>query len=276
MTDPMQDITFHDGVTLKIPSSIIAKYPKISPNAIVFRSSEEFKKFILPVLYGQTENLRIENYDTVQEQIALINNLRYYKIDLPDLQKFELAQNIGLIDEINEIKNYVVKHTNKRTGKLDKNPTERINAFQIFWNGMLENISITDIKQIYALQPLLFSNLYTLILKSDLIELSRINLMDEMMSVFVKYFSKFVIKKDKGCLINLKFTFNGTLNISSAATGIGSAIAIPMSQTGSGSIIPEASNFLGKAFAKLQEIVMPTTTTPSAPPAPANIYPKLG
>jgi len=263
-SNTMVQIEFHDGVKMLIPAAVIAKYPAITPNVKIFRSSEKFKKYILPLLYSDTDSLRTSNVDTTVEVTELINEIKFYGIILTDLQCIEICENLGMTDKIDEVKNYIAKKTNK-DGTLKVSAKSKIANFQNYWNGLISSIKIADFHQIYQLQPLLFTNLITLICKSEIIQLSRLNLNNNMLTIFVNYFHKYCIEENKGCLLNLQLTFNGQINLGSLT---GNAVPIV---SGSSSVSNnEFSSLLTGLGQKLVQSVLPSQTTSTS-----NIYPSV-
>jgi hypothetical protein len=231
-----QDVYFHTGECVKILKSIIERYKALQA-PIIFRSYKKFDKYILPLLYCQSDSLMTEALDTQQECTELMNEIKYYKLEISQIQALQLAQNTNLIGDIEGIREYMLKRINPKTGLLKKKSSqEKVKVFSEFWNNLLLAVNINNYMETSLVKSLLFANLINLIMNSQMAELANINIQDSMLSLFCKYFKRFVCDHNKESLNELKLSFGFTLDIGG---GIQSLLS---------NVIPNVTSVIGDIF----------------------------
>lgn len=183
-------IEFSDLVKMYVKQDWVDKCPILN-NPVIFSDSVKFKKYIVPLLNGDTLRWS-SDVDTMLEIGDLINEISKYQVQLTAQQVQDISDASGITKKLNKIITYI---KSKKDGCLSgKSYKKRFDQFVKLWNeyvsllGLRYNdITYENYKADCVINTMLGNNIYKLLI--DNIQHNNI------VYTFAEYFEDFVVKK---------------------------------------------------------------------------------
>lgn len=202
-------IEFSDMTKLYVKSSWVDKCPLLN-NPVIFSDSVKFKKYIVPLLNGDTLRWS-SDVDTMQEIGDLINEISKYQVQLTPQQVQEISDASGITKKLNKIINYI---KTKRDGCLSgKSYKKRFDIFVKLWDeyvtllGLRYNdVTFESYKAGCIMNTMMSNNMYKLLI--DNIQHNNI------VYTFCEYFEDFVVRR-KETFSNLLFEAANNVDLNS-------------------------------------------------------------
>lgn len=234
-----QVIKFYDNHQEYAKLDWIKQYPALA-QPIIFRRSQLYKKYIFPLLNG--ESIRWDdNVDCKQEAGQLLEEIHHYGIELTPKQTQELADASGLSLLITTVKQYILDHSD---GFFTKRKfAKQITAFASQWDKYLE-IQATKYNN-PILKEITTSFLYETFMSNDYYSLIILNTRySNLIFEFVSWFKTCIIENNGEKFSKFQVELGLQLNLSDASSGT------PMSSSGGLSITSLLSQFTGNTIDK--------------------------